>query len=71
MKKNTFEENLENLDEIIDKLEKGELSLNESIEEYEKAMKLIKDSSKILNTAEGKLLKVIEKNGDIDIEEIE
>lgn len=71
MKKNTFEENLESLDQIIDKLEKGELSLNESIEEYEKAMKLIKDSSKILNMAEGKLLKVIEKNGDIDIEEVE
>lgn len=40
------------------------------IKEYENAMKLIKSSSKILNEAEGKLLKVIEKNGEIDIEEI-
>ena len=69
-KKNTFEENLENLDKIIESLESGELSLDDAIREYENAMKLIKSSSKILNEAEGKLLKVIEKNGEIDIEEI-
>ena len=70
MGKNTFEENLENLDKIIESLESGELSLDDAIKEYESAMKLIKSSSKILNEAEGKLLKVIEKNGEIDIEEI-
>ncbi len=70
MKKNSFEENLKNIDEIIEKIEKGELSLNESIKEYEKAMKLIKESSEILNEAEGKLYKVMEENGDINIEEI-
>ena len=70
MGKNTFEENLENLDKIIESLESGELSLDDAIKEYENAMKLIKSSSKILNEAEGKLLKVIEKNGEIDIEEI-
>jgi len=56
-----FEENLENLDKIIESLESGELSLDDAIKEYENAMKLIKSSSKILNEAEGKLLKVIEK----------
>lgn len=70
MSKNNFETNLEKLDEIITELESGELSLDNAIKQYETAMKLIKDSSKILNEAEGKLLKVIEKNGDIDIEEI-
>lgn len=70
MKKNSFEENLKSLDEIIEKLESGTLSLDESIKEYEIAMKLIKTSSKLLNEAEGKLLKVLEKNGEIDIEEI-
>lgn len=70
MSKNNFETNLEKLDEIITELESGELSLDDAIKQYETAMKLIKDSSKILNDAEGKLLKVIEKNGDIDIEEI-
>lgn len=70
MSKNNFETNLEKLDKIITELESGELSLDDAIKQYETAMKLIKDSSKILNEAEGKLLKVIEKNGDIDIEEI-
>lgn len=70
MKKNSFEENLKSLDEIIEKLENGTLSLDESIKEYEIAMNLIKASSKLLNEAEGKLLKVLEKNGEIDIEEI-
>ena len=70
MSKNNFETNLEKLDKIITELESGELNLDDAIKQYETAMKLIKDSSKILNEAEGKLLKVIEKNGDIDIEEI-
>lgn len=70
MKKNSFEEYLQNLDEIIEKLESGNLSLDESIKEYEQAMKNIKSASKLLNEAEGKLFKVLEKNGEIDIEEI-
>ena len=70
MSKNTFENNLEELDKIIKKLESGELNLDESIKEYEVAMKLIKEASKVLNEAEGKILKVIEANGEIDIEEI-
>ena len=70
MSKNTFENNLEELDKIIKKLESGELNLDESIKEYEAAMKLIKEASKVLNEAEGKILKVIEANGEIDIEEI-
>lgn len=70
MKKNNFEENLECLDVIIEKLESGVLSLDESIKEYENAMKLIKTSSKLLDEAEGKILKVIEKNGEIETEEI-
>ena len=60
----------EQIEKIIESLESGELSLDDAIREYENAMKLIKSSSKILNEAEGKLLKVIEKNGEIDIEEI-
>ncbi|WP_022819563.1 exodeoxyribonuclease VII small subunit [Fusobacterium russii] len=70
MRKNSFEEYLKNLDEIIEKLESGNLSLDESIKEYEQAMKNIKSASKLLNEAEGKLFKVLEKNGEIDIEEI-
>ena len=64
-----FETNLENIDEIIEKLELGELSLENSIKEYEKAMKLIKSSSDILERAEGKIIKVSENDGEITFEE--
>lgn len=64
-----FEANLENIDEIIEKLESGELSLENSIKEYEKAMKLIKSSSDILERAEGKIIKVSENDGEIIFEE--
>ena len=64
-----FETNLENIEEIIEKLESGELSLENSIKEYEKAMKLIKSSSDILERAEGKIIKVSENDGEITFEE--
>lgn len=66
-----FEKNLEMLNLIIQKLESGDLNLDESIKEYEKAMKLIKKSSEILNRAEGKIFKINEENKGIEIEEIE
>ncbi len=67
----TYEQNIYKIDEIIEKLENNELSLDESIAEYEKAIKLIKESEKLLEQAEGKIQKVIEKNGTLKIEEME
>ena len=47
-KAGSFEENLIEIDGIIEKLESGELSLDESIKEYETAMKLLKKSSDLI-----------------------
>lgn len=68
MKKDSFEYNINEIDMIIEKLDKGELSLDESIKEYEKAMKLLKKSSDILNKAEGKIIKVTSENNNIQLE---
>ncbi|MDP0487958.1 MAG: exodeoxyribonuclease VII small subunit [Fusobacterium sp. JB021] len=68
---NSFEENLKEIDLMIKKLESGELTLEDSIKEYEKTMKLIKKSSDMLNKAEGKILKIREVNGEIILEEEE
>lgn len=65
-----FEENLAEIDEIIERLESGDLSLTDSIKEYETAMKLLKKSSDLLNKAEGKVLKVVEKDDEILLEEV-
>ena len=65
-----FEENLAEIDEIIERLESGDFSLADSIKEYETAMKLLKKSSDLLNKAEGKVLKVVEKDDEILLEEV-
>ena len=67
----TYEEKIDKIDEIIEKRENSELSLDESITESEKAIKLIKVSEKLLEQAEGKIQKVMEKNGTLKIEEME
>ena len=70
-KKQSYEENITQNDEIFEKLESEELSLDDSISEYEKAIKLIKDSEKLLEAGEGKVMKVLEKNGKVEMEEFE
>ena len=70
-KKQSYEENIAQIDEILEKLESEELSLDNSISEYEKAIKLIKDSEKLLEAGEGKVMKVLEKNGKVEMEEFE
>ncbi|ERK48533.1 exodeoxyribonuclease VII small subunit [Leptotrichia wadei] len=71
VKKQSYEENIAQIDEILEKLESEELSLDNSISEYEKAIKLIKDSEKLLEAGEGKVMKVLEKNGKVEMEEFE
>ncbi|MFC2294314.1 MAG: exodeoxyribonuclease VII small subunit [Leptotrichia hongkongensis] len=71
VKKQSYEENITQIDEILEKLESEELSLDDSISEYEKAIKLIKDSEKLLEVGEGKVMKVLEKNGKVEMEEFE
>ena len=70
-KKQSYEENITQIDEILEKLESEELSLDDSISEYEKAIKLIKDSEKLLEAGEGKVMKVLEKNGKLEMEKFE
>ena len=71
IKKQSYEENITQIDEILEKLESEELSLDDSISEYEKAIKLIKESEKLLEAGEGKVMKVLEKNGKVEMEEFE
>jgi len=47
------------------------MDLDESMKEYEKAVKLLAKSGTILKKAEGKVMKVMEKNGEIIIKDFE
>ena len=52
----TFEECISKLEEIAQKLENGDTTLQESISLYEEGMKLSKECSEILNNAHQKII---------------
>ena len=61
----TFEAALERLRTIVDELERGELTLDESIDRYEEGMKLSKRLTHQLDEAEKRIERLIE-SGDED-----
>ena len=54
-KKINFEQSLKNLEDIVQQLEKGDLSLDESLKQYEKGIKLARECQGILSEAEQKI----------------
>lgn len=50
-----FEKSIAELDKIVKQLEKGELSLDESLKQYEKAMALARKCQQVLQEAEQKV----------------
>lgn len=62
----TFEESLNELEEIATKLESGNLGLNEAIKEFEKGIKLSKECSDKLDEAEKKINILVQgENGEL------
>ena len=57
-----FEETLQNLEQIVQELEKGELNLDDSMKKFEQGMELSKKANKYLEDAEKKITLLIEKN---------
>ena len=55
-----FEENLADLEAIVQKLENGDVALEEAIAEFQKGMQLSKDLQKTLDQAEKTLVKVMQ-----------
>lgn len=58
--KKTFEENLQELEAIVAKLENGDVALEEAIIEFQKGMVLSKDLQATLKNAEETLVKVMQ-----------
>jgi len=59
----TFEESLNELDTIVNNLEQGELSLEESMALFERGLSLSQVSQSKLQAAEQKVKILLEKNG--------
>jgi len=53
--KKTFAEAIEQLERIVDEIEAGKVSLEESIEKYAEGIKLVKQCQAILDQAEKKI----------------
>ena len=61
----SFEESLEKLEEIVKKLETGDVPLDDAIDEFNKAMELVKLCNNKLNSAEEAISKIVQENGDL------
>ncbi len=70
MKEVNFEESMENLEKIVEELEKGDLNLDDSIKKFEEGMKISKQCNEYLENAEKKITVLINENGNVKEEEL-
>lgn len=61
----TFEDNLKELEEIVAKLENGDVPLDDAINEFSKAMELVKACDDKLKDAKETIAKIVDENGEI------
>jgi exodeoxyribonuclease VII small subunit len=59
----SFEASLDELEALVDRLERGQLLLDESLELFERGMKLARICNRKLSKAERKIELLIEENG--------
>ena len=60
-----FEKALKDLEKIVENLESGDLSLEESLKSFEKGIKLTRQCQGELEKAELKVQKLVEDNGEL------
>ena len=65
-KEKKFEDKIKELEEIINVLENGEVSLDDSIKKYTEAMKLVKECDSELKNIEDKVNKIVDENGNLE-----
>ena len=67
----SFEESIVELEKIVNELENGNLSLDESMKKFEEGMKTYKYCAEILDKAEKKIVTILDKNTGIVEEELQ
>lgn len=58
-----FEKSLQELEKLVETMESGELSLEDSLKHFEKGVALTRDCQTALQDAEQKVKVLLEKNG--------
>ena len=61
-----FEDKLNSLEKMVNELEKGDVDLYDAINKYTNAMKLAKECSDSLKSAEENVNKILTENGEED-----
>ena len=64
--KKSFEESLENLENIVKELESGNVNLDDAINKYSEAMKLVKICEEKIKNAEDMVTKIVSVNGSLE-----
>ena len=62
----SFEESLKRLEEIVNKLESGDVPLDDAIDEFNNAMQLVKICENKLSAAEESIAKIVKDNCQIE-----
>ena len=65
MEEINFEEAMKKIEQITAELEKGDLSLDESVKKFEEGIKLSKECNKILEDSEKRINILINNDGNI------
>ena len=63
-----FEDSLAELEELVEQMEQGDISLDESLKSFERGIKLTRTCQKSLQEAEQKVQILLEKNGQQTLE---
>ncbi len=61
-----FEDKIKQLEKLVNELEDGEISIEESIEKYTEAMKTAKECDEILKNIEEKITKIVLENNETE-----
>jgi len=66
-----FETSLEKLEKLVEKMEGGDLTLEESLKTFEEGVKLTRECQQALAQAEQKVKLLMEENGEISSTDFE
>ncbi len=61
-----FEQSLEKLEKLVEQMEEGDLTLEESLKTFEEGIRLTRECQQALSSAEQKVKLLIEENGQIN-----
>lgn len=63
-----FEDTMEELEKLVEQMEQGDISLEESLKAFERGIKLTRTCQQALQDAEQKVQILLEKNGQQSLE---